>query len=106
MGFFDYLVCDICAVGNDEKCLSALTGGIVDSTARNGGVRVNFYGALPGQEHWLNDIFRHCIVENHPTFMYKVKDPEIEQSLQEGKGWFFGPFDGERCMGHGGYIDC
>ena len=105
LAFHEHLVCDICAVGNDEKCLKALVGAIVYLTARDGGVRVHFYGALPGQERWLNSIFKFYNLEDHPTFMYKVKDLEIAHSLEAGKGWFFGPFDGERCMGYGGYVD-
>lgn len=98
--------CDICALNKDEKCLEVLAGAVLTVVSRDGGIRVSHYGALPGQDRWLNKSFKHCIVDNHPTFMYRANDKEIEASLQKGDGWFFGPFDGERCLGHGGFVDC
>lgn len=99
-------ICDICALGGNEECLKALAFASISAASRMGALRVCMHGAaLPRQEEWLNVAFRHRRVDDHPVFLYKTRDAEIEESLQDGKGWFFGPLDGEACMGCGGYID-
>ena len=98
-------IIDICAVGNESKCLRALARAAVSLAGKLGGMKVLFYGYMPKQEAWIDDIFRIRIQDDHPYFMYKGYTPEVKASLEKNEGWFFGPFDGERCMGYGGCID-
>ena len=100
-----YDVVDICAVGNDSHCLRDLSKGALRLAGRNGGLKVFFVGGMPKQEEWLDDVFPFRHQEEVTSFMYVACDPEVRESLKQNKGWFFGPFDGERCMGHGGDID-
>ena len=100
-----YDVIDICAVGNDTSCLRALSKGALRLAGRHGGVKVFFVGGMPKQEEWLDGIFKHRHGKDFSSFMYVAVDPEVRESLKQNKGWFFGPFDGEFCMGHGGDID-
>ena len=109
--YFDWVtidcgICDICALNGDAECLKALAFASISAASRMGAFRVCMHGAaLPRQEEWLNVAFCHRRVDDHPVFLYKTKDAKIENSLQDGKGWFFGPMDGEACLGSGGYID-
>lgn len=107
--FGDFQICDICALDGNVSCLKALAWAAVSYAGRHGGRRVLMYGALPNQANWLNTAFCHKRIEDHATFMYVVHDtPDkvaISQAITEGKGWFFGPLDGERCLGYGGYVD-
>ena len=99
-----YDIIDICAIGNDTNCLKTLVREAAWLAGRNGGVRVYFEGGMPKQEEWLDDIFSYHRKNRFYT-MYKAKDSSVRDALEQNKGWFFGPLDGERCMGHGGYID-
>lgn len=98
-------IIDICAVGNESKCLRALARATLSLVGKLGGMKVLFYGYMPKQEEWIDDIFKIRIQDDHPYFMYRGYTPEVKVSLEKNEGWFFGPFDGERCMGYGGYID-
>lgn len=101
----EYEVIDICAVGNDTACLKALAKATLTVAQRHRGIKVLFFGWMPRQELWLDEIYKIRRECDHPFFMYRVNDQEIRESLALNKGWFFGPLDGERCMGRGGYID-
>ena len=99
-----YDIIDICAIGNDITCLRMLACEATWIAGRNGGVKVYFEGCMPKQEEWLDEIFPYHKNGQLHT-MYKVINPEIKDALEQNRGWFFGPLDGERCLGHGGYID-
>jgi hypothetical protein len=101
----DFAVCDVCAIDRNETCLRALARAMVDVVRKAHGVKLRYNGALPGQDRWLNGVFRLFRDEGHPTFLYKANDANVKESLQRNEGWFFGPFDGERCLGYGGYVD-
>lgn len=101
--FSDYLICDICAIGHDEECLRALAFAAVSFVGKRGGLRLLMVGSLPNQTKWLFPALRHHLVYKHPTFMYKLykgRGDMINESLKDGRGWFFGPLDGERCLGN------
>ena len=100
-----YDIIDICAVGNEAACLSALCFCATEMAGRNGGVKLYFSGSMPGQEEWLDRYLPLKKTMGNAPFMYVTYYPDIKDSLAQNKGWFFGPFDGERCLGHGGYID-
>lgn len=99
-----YEVIDICADGNNTECLRALCKGALRIAGRHSGVKVYFSGGMPAQDKWLDSVFTIHHYIKVPRFMY-YGDPEVRQALEQNKGWFFGPYDGERCMGYGGYID-
>ena len=69
------------------------------------GMSLHFFGYMPNQEKWVDPVLKIQRTTECSTFFYKSKNPEILESLAQNKGWFFGPFDGERCMGHCGYND-
>ena len=98
-------VVDICAVGNEVICLRALAEAALRLTGTLHGIKLVFYGYMSNQEKWVDPVFRVRIEDDHPYFMYGSRRPEIKESLQKNEGWFFGPLDGERCMGGGGYVD-
>ena len=100
-----YDIIDVCAVGNDSCCLQDLCKGALRLAGRHGGVKVFFVGGMRKQEEWLDKVFPYCHQKDFSSFMYVARDPEIRESLEQNKGWFFCPFDGEFCMGHGGDID-
>ena len=102
-----YDVIDICAVNNDVKCLEALCREAAQMAAQNGGVKLFFSGGMPNQEQWLDCCFNIKSTMENAQFMYGVSKGslEVKEALEQNKGWFFGPLDGERCLGHGGYID-
>ena len=98
-------VIDICAVNNDCDCLRALAKAAVCEAGRHRGVKVMFFGHMPKQEMWLDGVFRIRRQADHAFVLCSSRDAEIKESLLRNEGWFWGPFDGERCMGHGGAID-
>lgn len=98
-------IIDICAVGNESMCLRALSEAALRLTGKLHGIKLVFFGYMPNQEEWLDPVLRVRIEDDHPYFMFRSREPAIKESLQNNEGWFFGPFDGERCMGHGGYVD-
>lgn len=98
-------VIDICAVGNEILCLRTLARVALKVARKYRGMKVLFFGCMPNQEKWLDSVFKIRRETDHPFFMYGSRNPEILGSLSRNEGWFFGPLDGERCMGHGGYID-
>ena len=97
-------IVDICAIGNNIDCLKGLCFEAKRLAAEKGGIKLYFSGSMPNQEKWLDQVFRYR-GKDVCYFMFGTKDLEIAESLKQNKGWFFGPFDGERCLGHGGYID-
>ena len=105
-GFFNnHSLYDICAVDNDQAVLKLLVRAAKRLAGDDRGFLMMYVGALPNQDKWLLPYLPTCIKGEHSMIFYGSKNKEIMQSIEERKGWFFGPFDGERCMGHGGYID-
>ena len=102
----EYSVCDICAVGNDVECLNALLRAALRYCRRKLANRLTYVGAPRDKERW---IVKKCFHRQYKLkcnpFSYSCKDEEILKAVQENKGWFFGPYDGERCMGCGRYVD-
>ena len=102
----DYSVCDICAVGNDVGCLNALLRVALRYCKRKLAYRLTYVGAPRDKDCWIvkKGLHRQYKLACNP-FSYDCKDQEIIKAVQENKGWFFGPYDGERCMGCGRYVD-
>ncbi len=74
--------------------------------SRNRGARVTYSGAAPMQNQWLSAVTWHRRTKSdYCPFFYKTCNENIETSLKNGEGWFWGAFDGEKCLGHGRYID-
>lgn len=105
LSYIIYEIIDICAIANDRECLRALTLSALISARKYNGYGVKLFCYKGDVAKWFSGPF--CIKRNldHSTFLYRVRDSEIEASLERDEGWFFGPLDGERCMGYGGYID-
>ena len=100
-----YEIMDVCAVGNNIACLKGLVAAAGCFASRARGMSLHFFGYMPNQEQWLDPVLKIQRKTEWSSFFYKSRDPEIAESLAQNKGWFFGPFDGERCMGHCGYND-
>lgn len=103
--YIRYKIIDICAVGNDLDCLNALVSAAISYARFHNGCTVEFIGGLPGQEEWLDPHMDVRLPIGVQTTVYRTKDPNLEIELFSKHSWFFGPYDGERCMGHGEYID-
>jgi len=104
---YRYKIVDVCALNDDVAVLSELVGRLVSYAHSRGAGVVEYIGANPRLEEWLMPHLTEKIALGHPTFSYYCpkSEPKIEEALDQRHGWFFGPFDGERCFGHGGYID-
>lgn len=102
----EYGICDICAVGNDVKCLNALLRAALRYCRRKLALQLTYVGAPRDKDKWIvkKSFHRQYKLSCNP-FSYSCKDDEILKAVRENKGWFFGPFDGERCMGYGRYVD-
>lgn len=103
--FIRYKIVDICAVGNDETCLRVLVKAALRYAAGHKGVKVQYIGGQPGLERWLDPVLPEMKPLEVNTCVWKTADERIRESLERGDGWFFGPYDGIRCLGHRGYID-
>lgn len=95
-------VMDICAVGNNVSCLKSLSCRVKREVSKLGGSRLNLYCYMDNVKDWFSGYTRKLDQE---CSLCRIDLPEIFNSLKCGEGWFFGPLDGERCMGYGGYID-
>lgn len=104
---YKYKIIDACAVNNDVCCLDLLVKKAVAYATANNGGKIEFIGANPNMEKWLMPSLWSRRPLGHPTFTYHCpeSDSELRNMLESRKGWFFGPYDGERCLGHGEYID-
>lgn len=102
----EYSVCDICAVGNDVECLNALLKAALRYCRRKLAYRLTYVGAPHDKDKWIvkNCLHRQSKLVCNP-FSYSCRNEETLKAAQENKGWFFGPYDGERCMGCGRYVD-
>ena len=101
----EYSVCDICAVGNDVKCLHDLFCIALRYCRRRMATRLTFVGGMHGKEKWMPRLLHRRIKLACNAFSYSAKDEAMIRAVREDKGWFFGPYDGERCMGYGRYVD-
>lgn len=86
-----YDIVDICAVKNDAEILERLLKKCVRMVARKGGLILEYVGSPTGR----NEVFNKVLTRQRPavsnTFVYDG-DEDIS------KGWFFGPYDGDRCV--------
>ena len=64
-----------------------------------------YVGAIHGQDRWLLPFMHRRIKVGYSMIFYGSINRDIMDSISSGKGWFLGPMDGERSLGHGGYID-
>lgn len=105
-GFFNnHSLYDIIALNDDKKTLQILVQGAMEAARKDRGSLLMYIGALPKQRSWLSPFFSKCVKTDFSTFFYVPMNNEIKDSLAKEEGWFFGPMDGERCLGCGGYID-
>lgn len=106
-GRYRYQTADWCAVGNDEECLTGLLLAARRYVFQHKAWKFEYNGAPPGGVfNIVKAILPETLHLKRQTFVYRCKNADINQSLSENAtGWFFGPFDGDRCMGHGMYLD-
>ena len=105
-GFFNnHSLYDICALHNDAAVLKLLVRAAKRLAGDDMGLLMMYVGALPNQDKWLSPYLPTCVKGDHSMIFYGSRNKEIMQSIEEGRGWFLGPMDGERCLGHGSYID-
>ena len=77
---YRYDILDIVALKNDDRIVAALIAGCKRYAARHGGVLIEYVGGL--------SVFPHRRKALSNTF---VSSHAIE-------GWFYGPYDGDRCL--------
>ena len=101
----EYLICDICAIGDDEHVLSVLLKAAVDYFYDHLGVWIKYVGSPKSKKRWMNALLtRHFHLDCNP-FSYSGGGDVLLESVKANEGWFFGPYDGERCMGYGGHLE-
>ena len=102
----EYAIYDICALNNDVHCLCFLMIEALRYVSTHKGSRLMYIGALPKQKEWVKAVSWHrCIKSKYSPFFYKTNDAGIEAPFKNEDGWFFGALDGEKCLGHGRYVD-
>lgn len=105
-GFFNrHSLYDICAIKDNEETLKVLVRSICRLAGNDYGSFMMYVGAIHGQDRWLLPYMHRRLKTDYSMIFYGSKDREIMESISQGKGWFLGPMDGERSLGHGGYID-
>ena len=105
-GFFNnHSLYDICALHNDATVLRLLVRAAKRLAGDDKGCLIMYVGALPKQDQWLLPFLPKCVKDDHSMIFYRSSNAEILQSIEQAKGWFLGPMDGERCLGHGASID-
>ena len=105
-GFFNrHSLYDICAIKDDEETLKVLMHSIFRLAGNDYGSFMMYVGAIHGQDRWLLPFMHRRIKVGYSMIFYGSINRDIMDSISSGKGWFLGPMDGERSLGHGGYID-
>ena len=102
-----YKIVDAVAVDNDVSCLRALVRFAKIYAVGHSGERVEYIGGNPNLKSWI-EVELPCTNEfgyNTTTYYYSGDDGELLSAIESRRGWFFGPYDGERCLGHLGYVD-
>lgn len=102
-----YKIVDAIAVDNDMSCLRALVRYAKIYAAGHSGERVEYIGGNPNLKSWI-EVELPCTNEfgyNTTTYYYSGDDIDLLSAIEDRSGWFFGPYDGERCLGHSGFID-
>ena len=102
-----FKIIDAIAVEDDVVCLRDLVRAAKIYAMGHCGERVEYIGGNPRLANWLECELRHkkAFGFNTTTYFYAGEDEALIYALRNRNGWFWGPFDGERCLGHGGYID-
>lgn len=98
-------IIDICAVNNDAKCLSCLINACNVRARKCGVLEIRLFMYRSDLRKWFSTGIHIKRQLSHITFLWAALLDDARKSLEAGDGWFFGPFDGERCMGYGGFID-
>lgn len=105
-GFFNnHSLYDICALHNDVTVIKLLVRAAKRLAGDDRGLLMMYVGALPNQDKWLSPYLPGCVKGDHSMIFYGSRNKEIMQSIEERRGWFLGPMDGERSLGHGAFID-
>ena len=106
-GILKYKIIDAIALQNDVGCLRDLVRAAKLYARKHSGERVEYIGGNPHLADWIDcELKRHINFGfNTTTYFYNGNDNDLVDAVENRKGWFFGPFDGERCLGHAGYVD-
>ena len=93
---FDIL--DIAALGHSPVVLEQLLKKCCGYARRHGGVLLEYIGAVAH----MDDILARYIPRGRPalanTAFWFTGNPELSEAFKDNTGWFFGPYDGDRCM--------
>lgn len=102
-----YKIIDAVALCNNVKCLCELIRYAKVYACGHSGAKVEYIGGNPFLEDWIDVELpvKTNFGYNTTTWFYSGCDQDLIDAVQNRNGWFFGPYDGERCLGHAGYID-
>ena len=85
-----YEIIDIIALGDNDQRIRMLIKKCKHFAGIHGGVLLEYVGG------------QHLLPHRRPalanTFIWSGGDSELKAMLAAGKGWFFGPYDGDRAM--------
>lgn len=102
-----YKIVDAIAICDDKKCLRDLIRAAKIYAVGHSGERIEYIGGNPDLSNWVElELKRKLYLRyNTTTYFYSGNNESLVDIIKSRSGWFFGPFDGERCLGHGEYID-
>ena len=91
-------VLDWCAIDNNKEILRELLDKSLREARRRGACVIEYVGSPSSVDDVIDAIFtrkRHA-ASNVATWF--TSRPDVADALRNNYGWFFGPYDGDRCM--------
>ncbi len=89
-GLFRYEIIDILALGDNAEIIKRLVVQCRRFASCHGGVVLEYVGG--------EKLLPHCRPALANTFIWAGGSRDVQQAIKLGKGWFFGPYDGDRSM--------
>ena len=94
-----YDIVDLCALGNDDLVLTNLLRQGCRFVRAQGGAVLEYVGAPIGHEATIARVLSRVRPAPSNSFVYLNAEGTVgRESLASLDGWFFGPYDGDRCI--------
>ena len=93
-----YEIIDVAAIGHAVTVMERLLRQCRRYASHQGGIVIEYVGSIGGLESIVREYLplRRAALAN--TAVWYCKIPELATAFAANKGWFFGPYDGDRCM--------
>lgn len=103
--YTNYRIADICAIGKETAILNELMESAVAYCASQPCLNLSYIGGDKTAVTIISKYLPQRGDVGHQTFVYSVDDKGMQDSLAKDGGWFWGPYDGDHCLGYAGYVD-